>query len=220
MMLVTTLLIGIWIVFSDGGSHVQPMSNDVPAVQVDPDGWKSLFDGKTLNGWKIVRYTGGGEPYVKDGALILPKAVDGLMTGVCWAGDSLPFVNYTVYYEARRVEGRDIFAGLTFPYKDTFASLIFGGWGGIVNGLSSIDGYDASENETTQHFSQRDHQWYPVQLRVTADSIRAFVGPEQIVNLATAGKEIHLRSESLATGFTLWTYLTTGEIRNLRIKKW
>jgi hypothetical protein len=57
-------------------------------------------------------------------------------------------------------------------------------------------------------------------LRVTADSIRAFVGPEQIVNLATAGKEIHLRSESLATGFTLWTYLTTGEIRNLRIKKW
>jgi hypothetical protein len=58
-----------------------------------------------------------------------------------------------------------------------------------------------------------------VQLRVTTDSIRAVVGTEQVVNLATAGKDIHLREARLDTGFTLWTYLSTGEIRNLRIKK-
>jgi len=173
-----------------------------PSLQVVPDGWKSLFDGKTLTGWKIVRYGGEGEPYIMDGVLILPKAESGLMTGVCWIGDSLPMNNYIINYEARRVAGNDIFAGLTFPYKDTYASLVFGGWGGIVNGLSSINGYDASENETTQHFSFRDKQWYPVQLCVTNDSIHATVGEEIIVNIATAEKDIHLRSENLDTGLT------------------
>jgi len=186
---------------------------------VVPEGWTPLFDGKTLSGWKILRYGGDGEPFVKDGALVIPMSVTGTMTGVCWVGDSLPTNNYVVYYEARRIAGNDIFAGLTFPYGDTFASLIFGGWNGLVNGLSSINGYDAAENETTQFFSLRDNYWYPVQLRVTTDSIRAVVGVEQVVDLATEGKGIHLRSDILNTGFTLWTYLSTGEIRNLRIKK-
>ena len=197
----------------------QPVQDGLPSSQVIPDGWEPLFDGETLTGWKIVRYGGEGEPYVKDGALILPIAKNGLMTGVCWVGDALPVNNYEIYYEARRVEGNDIFAGLTFPYKDTSASLIIGGWGGIMNGLSSIDGYDASQNETTQIFSISNDRWYPVQLRVTTDSIRAFIGDEKVVNLATAGKELHLRGDLIDTGFTLWTYLSTGEIRNLRIKK-
>jgi len=184
-----------------------------------PDGWKSLFDGETLAGWETIPFSGGGKPRVEYCAMILPRAVVGIMTGVRWTGDSVPTVNYALHYEARRVEGNDIFAALTFPYEDTFASLIFGGWGGIVNGLSSIDGNDAAENETTQHFSFRNNQWYPVQLRVTTDSIRAFVGTEKIVDIATAGKYIHLRSEALYTGLSLWTYNSTGEIRNVRIKE-
>jgi hypothetical protein len=203
-------------------SHIQyehTDEEDIPAAEVVSEEWESLFDGETLDGWEIVRYFGAGIPYVKDGSLILPAAVDGLMTGVRWIGGALPVNNYIIFYEARRVEGNDIFAGLTFPYKDTFASLIFGGWGGIVNGLSSIDGYDASENETTQHFSQRNNEWYQVQLHVTSDSIRAFVGAEKVVDLATAKKDIHLRDDILNTGLTLWTYVSTGEIRDLRIKK-
>ena len=150
--------------------------------------------------------------------MVIPRATTSTMTGVCWIGDSLPVNNYVICYEARRIDGRDIFAALTFPYGETAASLIFGGWGGIVNGLSSIGGYDASENETTQHFGYRNDQWYPVKLRVTTDSIRAVVGHEQIVDIATAGKDIHLRSEILDTGLTFWTYDSAGEIRNIRIK--
>ena len=199
--------------------HEPSIREGLSAVQDVPEGWESLFDGKTLTGWKIVPYSGGGEAYVKGGSLILPNVSGGLMTAVCWIGDSLPENNYVIYYEARRVTGTDIFAALTFPYGDTFASLIFGGWYGTVNGLSSIDGYDASENETTQYFSYNNDQWYPVQLHVTTDSIRAMVGTEKVVDLATKGKYIHLRDETLATGFTLWSYRSTGEIRNLRIKK-
>jgi len=201
------------------GRGAAPVVEDLPAARDIPEGWVSLFDGETLTGWKNLNKGGQDQPYVRSGTLVLPMGSYGMMTGVYWDGDPLPSLNYLVYYEARRVAGNDIFAGLTFPYDDSAASIIFGGWGGLVNGLSSINGYDASENETTQFFSFRSNYWYPVQLRVTADSIRATVGTEIIVDLATAGKDIHLRSTLSDTGFTLWTFNSSGEIRNLRIKK-
>jgi len=198
--------------------EVKDISHLPLTFQDIPEGWQSLFDGKTLDNWKILRYGGNGEPSVRNGVLIIPKPTDGVMTGVCWVGDPLPVNNYEVYYEARRVAGSDIFAGFTFIYDDTAASIVFGGWGGVVNGLSSINGYDASENETCQRFSWSNDRWYPVLLRVTPDSIRASVGLDIIVDIATAGKDIHLRADYLDTGFTLWTYNTTGEIRNIRIR--
>ena len=195
------------------------VTDDSSVEQIVPDGWEPLMDGTTLAGWQIVRYGGEGEPYVSKGSLFLPMAVNGLMTGVCWAGDPFPANNYVIYYEARRMEGNDIFAGLSFPYGDTFATLVVGGWGGSVCGLSSIDGNDASENETTKHIYFKDKQWYSVQLRVTTDSIRAVIDTIQVVDIATAGKRIHLRNGTSVSGLTLSSYLTTGEIRNLRIKR-
>ncbi len=212
----------LWIMVSCGStSPGQKQSSLVenPEILAVPDGWKSLLDKETLAGWEVVRYGGEGEPYVKNGVLVLPMAMNGLMTGVCWVGDSLPVNSYTIFMEARRMTGNDIFAGLSFPYGDTFATLIVGGWGGAVCGLSSIDGYDASENETTKHLRFKDEQWYPVQLRVTPDSICATIDTVQVVNLATAGKRIHLRSGMSVSGLTVSTYLTTGEIRNMRIKR-
>jgi len=197
----------------------QPVEEASPVLIDVPEGWISLFDGKTLAGWESVNYGGEGTPYVKDGTLILPMATAGTFTGVCWVGDPLPVNNYIFYYEARRMEGHDIFAGLSFPYEDTFASLIIGGWAGIVNGLSCINGYDASENETTKHFWLKDKEWHPVQLIVTSDSICASAGVEQVFDLSPAGKRLHLRAGLFNSGLTLWTYMTTGEIRNIRLKR-
>ena len=220
LVIALSVVIGMFLLIRKSpGQHEQLVIEEIDVLQDVPEGWEMLFDGKSLSGWEIVRYGGEGEPYVKNGVVVLPMAVNGLMTGLCWVGEPLPTNNYIIYYEARRTEGHDIFAGLSFPYGETFASLIFGGWGGIVNGLSSINGYDASENETTRHFILTDNQWYQVQLRVTTDSIRAIVGTEQVIDIATAGKDIHLRPGLSNTGLTLWSYLTTGEIRNLRIKK-
>ena len=211
------------IVFSCGsrsqGQREQVVAEDSQFIQIVPEGWEPLMNGKTLDGWEIVRYGGEGEPYVKNGVLTLPMAYSGNSTGVRWIGDSLPVNNYAIYYEARRVEGNDIFGGLSFPYGNTFATLIVGGWGGAVCGLSCIDGNDASSNETTKYINLKDHQWYPVQLRVTTDSICAVIDTVQVVDIATAGKKIHLRGGTLASSLTLTTYRTTGEIRNFRIKK-
>ena len=217
------LVIAVMFLVSCGGNRSQKqqtVAEESPEVeQVIPEGWESLMDGKTLAGWEVIRYGGEGEPYVKNGVLILPMATSGMSTGVCWVGDALPEINYELYYEARRVEGNDIFGGLSFPYGDSFATLIIGGWAGIVAGLSCIDGRDASQNETTKHVYFKDKEWHPVHLRVTPDSIRAVVDTVKVVDIATAGKKIHLRSGTVATSLTLNTYLTTGEIRNIRIKR-
>ena len=207
-------------IYRSYGQREQEVAVDSPAVLQDiPEGWEPMMDGKTLAGWEIVRFGGEGEPFVKNGVLVLPMAVYGLMTGVSWDGPTLPKNNYAIYYEARRMEGNDIFGGLSFPYKDSYATLIVGGWGGVVCGLSCIDGRDASENETTKYINFKDEQWYPINLRVTTDSICAVIDTVQVVNIATAGRRIHLRGGTLAPDLTLCTYLTTGEIRNLRIKK-
>ena len=224
MIAIVAVIIGVtWLGCKSQRQREQPAEAEAVAettvVQDIPEGWLPLFDGKTLDGWDIVHYGGEGEPYVKDGVMVLPMATSGLMTGLIWVGDSLPTNNYIISYEARRVEGHDIFAGLSFPYKDTFASLIIGGWAGIVNGLSCIDGYDASDNETTHQFALSNNIWYPVVLRVTTDSISADIGTEHAFDLATAGKRIHLRPGSYTENLTIWTYLSTGEIRNFCIKK-
>ncbi len=221
IMLFCTIWTMMCIISCNNSSQKQPAQvslEDVKEYTV-PDGWESLLNKDSLGGWEIVRYGGEGKPYVKNGVLTLPMAVNGLMTGVSWVGKPLPVINYSLYYEARRMEGTDIFAGLSFPYGDTFATLVVGGWGGATCGLSSIDGYDASGNETTKQIHFKDEQWYPVFLKVTTDSIYAKIDTIEVVNIATAGKRIHLRGGTNVKTFTLTTYLTTGEVRNMRIKR-
>ena len=66
-----------------------------------------------------------------------------------------------------KIEGADFMCGLTFPVGDSHASLILGGWGGTVAGISSIDGHDASENETSSFISFPKDRWYTIRMRVT-----------------------------------------------------
>ena len=111
-------------------------------------GWQPLFDGKTLANWKPTKFSGEGAVKVENGRLVLEAGKT--LTGITWAGPALPTTNYEIALQAMRVEGRDFFAGVTFPVDDSFCSLILGGWGGAVVGLSSINGMDASENDTSQ----------------------------------------------------------------------
>ena len=102
---------------------------------------KSLFDGKSLKGWKKTQFGGEGKVEVKDGRIVLHSG--GPMTGITWTED-FPKIDYEISLEAMRVDGSDFFCGLTFPVGDKPCSFIVGGWGGGVVGLSSIDGSDAS----------------------------------------------------------------------------
>ena len=116
------------------------------------------------------------------------------MTGITWVGD-VPKIDYELTLEAMRVDGSDFFCGLTFPVGDSPCSFIVGGWGGGVVGLSSIDGSDASENETTKYQEFESGRWYAVRLKVTKQKIEAWLDKKQMVNLDTKDRKISVRLE-------------------------
>ncbi len=177
-----------------------------------------LFDGKTLKNWKITDFGGQGDVRVEDGMLVLDQGEP--ITGIHWTGAELPTVNYELQLEAQRIQGSDFFCAVTFPVQEQTCSLVLGGWGGGVIGLSSIDGFDASENETTDYYSFEDKKWYKVRLRVTDKKIEAWLDGDQIANVDYSDKKISVRIEmELSKPLGIASFQTTGGIRNLRISK-
>src|SRR5215467_3675876 len=118
-----------------------------PIQPFEGEDWKSLFDGKTLTGWRLTEFVGRAEVQCESGLLVLNMGDP--FTGINWTNE-IPKINYEVAFDAMRVSGSDFFCGLTVPVRDSFCSLIVGGWGGSLLGISSLDGGDASENETTK----------------------------------------------------------------------
>ena len=178
--------------------------------------WISLFDGES-DGWEATDFGGQGDVHVEDGALVLEMGQP--LTGVTWPWP-LPTSDYEIALEATRVDGTDFFCGLTFPVGDAHCSLILGGWGGSVAGLSCIDGLDASENDTTRYFAFVDGKPYAIRVRVTGEHIRAWLDDELIVDQPIAGRQIWLRPEvHLSRPLGIASYSTTAAVRAVRIRR-
>ncbi len=185
--------------------------------EADKDGWRPLFNGKDLEGWKITNFGGEGEVYIEEDSVVITQGAD--LSGI-HTEQKLPKSNYEVQFEAQRAAGSDFFAGLTFPVKDSHCSLIIGGWGGGVCGLSSLSGMDASENETTSYNDFKKGQWYKIRLVVEDNHIGAWIDGNNIVDVDTTGQRIGTRFEvdrSKPFGFATWQ--TTGKIRHARIRE-
>lgn len=178
----------------------------------------SLFDGKTLSGWKKADMAGGGEVEVKDGALVIHMGQS--MTGIVYGQEPPARMNYEIELEAKRVEGNDFFCGLTFPVGKDPCSLVVAGWAGTIVGLSSIDGFDASDNPTTKMMEFKNNRWYRIRVRVTQPKIEAWIDNEQVVNLETADKKVSIRMEmEPCVPLGVATYETTGALRDIRFRK-
>ena len=108
---------------------------------------------------------------------------------------------------------------LPFPVNQDPCTLICGGWGGSLTGLSCLDGLDASENESTNSMAFKDGKWYKIRLRVTPEKIGVWVDDEQIVDVKIAGRKVSLRWEMdpmPPLGFA--TYATKGGLKNIVMK--
>ena len=179
--------------------------------------WKSLFDGKTLKGWKQSDFFKPGKSSVKDGVIILEKGTK--MTGLTYDGKDFPKMNYEVSLESKRVDGRDFFCTTTFPVGDSFCSFVVGGWGGSVTGLSSIDGIDASENQTGQGIEYKNDQWYKIRIRVTDKRVETWIDKEQTVDLDTSDVKLGIRIEcNVSTPFGIASYDTVGAIKDIKVR--
>lgn len=176
----------------------------------------SLFDGKTLDGWEITSFGTEGPVSVSDGNIVLAFG-DGC-TGVTWTKD-FPRSNYEVTLEAMRVSGNDFFCGMTFPVNESHCSLIVGGWGGPVVGLSTIDGNDAAHNSTKFLKKFDKNVWYKIKLQVTDETIVAWIDDEIVVDFEIGDHVISIRPEvGLSRPFGIASWNTTAALRNIRLK--
>src|SRR3954469_8386862 len=180
--------------------------------------WQALFDGKTLSNWQSTKFGGEGAVKAENGQIVLETGKS--LTGITWSGPELPTTNYEVALQAMRVEGGDFFAGVTFPVAESFCSLILGGWGGSVIGLSSINSEDASQNATSQSMDFESGRWYNVRLRVTPAKIEVWLDDRQIINQDLKNNRITIRIEmepSVPLGIASWK--TKAALRDIRLRR-
>ncbi|MFO0911553.1 MAG: DUF1080 domain-containing protein [Pirellulales bacterium] len=187
-----------------------------PAAAKEAD--RVLFDGKSLDGWKIADqfdFADHGAVEVKDGLLVLTKGDPA--TGIVRT-DELPKIDYELQLEARRTDGRDFFCGLTFPIRDSFATLIVGGWGGGVIGVSNIDGASAAENSTSTFREFEANRWYKIRLRVTTAELSMWLDDKRVIQHPLGEHKFNVWWEMepmRPLGIATWH--TSAELRNVRL---
>jgi len=183
-------------------------------------GETALFNGVDLSGWREMEAYRSGDVSavaVVDGCLVLEAGSP--QTGITWAGD-FPQNNYEVRLEASRLSGSDFFCGMTFPVGDAYCTLIVGGWGGMVVGLSNVDGLSAVENLTTLGMQFDMNRWYGIRLRVDDDGIGVWIDGEEVIDLQRAGHGFEIWPEQhAARPFGINTWFTTAALRDIRLRQ-
>lgn len=180
-----------------------------------------LFNGKDLAGWTVLTegyLAGCGPTTVKDGCIVM-GSTEAELTGLAWAGD-FPTDNYEVELQARRLEGKDYFCGMTFPTGEQRSTLVVGGWDGTVVGLSNVDGKDACENETTARVDFKMGQWYTVRLRVADGTVQCWIDGERMFEVAREGKHFSVWiQQDTVRPFGVTSLFTIGSLRNIVLRK-
>jgi hypothetical protein len=203
--------------FAIAEQNAKPEAQPEPKPAAKP-AWQPLFDGKTLAGWKIADFAAKGEVTVSNGELRISMGEPA--TGIVRDGEPPARMNYEIELEAMRTAGHDFFCGLTFPVNQDPCTLICGGWGGSIVGLSSIDDLDASENQTASMRDFKDQTWYKIRLRVTKTHITAWIDDQQVIEQELEGRKISIRREvqpCVPLGISTWQ--TGAAIRNFRFRK-
>ena len=206
-----------FLIYCTGNKHKEknlPVSAVADSIATDST---YLFNGKTLDGWEITNFGPQGPVYISGNEIILGMGEG--CTGITYK-KKFPEKNYKVILEAKRVSGNDFFCGITFPVGKDPCTLIIGGWGGTVVGLSSINKLDASENETTKLMRFDNDRWYRICLMVQEDTIKAMIDDVVVVDFATRSKMLSIRPEvELSKPFGITSWYTTAALRNIKVEK-
>jgi hypothetical protein len=118
-----------------------------------------------------------------------------------------------------RLDGSDFFCTTTFPVGKDPCTLVVGGWGGSVVGLSNVDYEDASENSTSKSKTFKNNQWYRVRIRVSDAAIEAWIDDEKLIAQPRKDHKFGIRMEcELCRPLGIATWGTKGAVRNLRVR--
>jgi len=204
----------------DAAAPVVDDSAIAPPVPAPPKA-QPLFNGKDLTGWESIQFGGEGDVFVnEDGNLEF--GFGAIMTGAKITGEPAATSNYEIELDAMRLDGNDFFCAVTFPVKDSHATLIIGGWGGGLVGISSIDDLDASENETMNIEGFEDNKWVHVKIKVTDAKLEAWLGERQMVDVDLEDRKISLRPGDIELCKPLGIACYSGvraQYKNITMKK-
>jgi len=197
---------------------VLPPGASQPPAPFEGEGWQALFDGESLKGWRETPFGGHGEVHCQAGVIVL--SMGDPFTGINFTNE-FPKMNYEVALDAMRLMGSDFFCGLTVPVGTNGCSLIVGGWGGSLVGISSLDGMDASENETTKFTSFESGRWYRIRLRVTEKKLEAWIDKDKLVDVDTADRRLSVRPGDieLSQPFGLAAWQTSTALREIKFRR-
>ena len=181
-----------------------------------------LFNGKDLTGWKVAGFVDDGPVSVSNG--VIACGAGHPMSGIVYT-NTPPSMNYEISLDAMRVEGSDFFIGLTLPVGTNRCTVIIGGWGGSVCGVSCIDYMDASENPYSTGISLRSGKWYHLRVRVEPKVLTVSLdGTEYSAKIPYESTE----QFSLRSGYEIektaplgiCTFRTTAWWKNIELTAW
>jgi len=126
---------------------------------------RALFNGKDLSGWKRADIFGNGNVAALSNGVV-SCGIGKPLSGIVFT-NKFPTMSYEVKLEALRKEGSDFFVALTLPVESNACTVVIGGWGGGLCGISSIDYMDAAENGHSSGVALTNNLWYTLRVRVT-----------------------------------------------------
>ena len=173
--------------------------------------------------WSQPEFAGAGEITLENEILVLGSGKP--LTIAAWDPSPEHLAafsgDFEIRFDACRIEGGDFFASLTFPIRDSHLTLILGGWGGTLVGLSSLDHLDASENETRASIPLENGTWYPVRIRYTDPWIEVRIEDRIVVSENLRGRRLGLKPGdiSLSRPFGFASWWSRGSVRNLVVER-
>lgn len=177
--------------------------------------WKTILDVQRLDRWQAGVFGDSDELDLASDGVILPIGVP--LTGITYL-DEPPSGSYALEVEATRQYGTDFFLGVTFPVRDEHVTLVLGGWGGTLCGLSCIDGDDASNNGTRTHVEFPNGKRQTVLIEVDGSRVVALVNGDELVNVDLTGKRLEVRNEVLpSVPLGLSSFATCTVVHRVRV---
>ena len=200
-----------------GKNANSPTTTDSLNSGSDAASWQPLFKDPELKNWEPIEFGETNRHEIKTDSIRVEQGYQ--LTGVRFTGD-LPTSNYQMELEAIKGTGTDFFCCLTFPVQDQFCSLVVGGWGGTVTGISCIDAKDASDNQTTSFRKYEMNKPYLINVTVTDDKLQCRIDDELVVDLALKGVKLSLRTDvDQCKPLSLCSFATGATWNNFRIQR-
>lgn len=182
-----------------------------------PADWEVLFDGRDLSEWKAGIFGEDPEFEVVESGVVLPQGVP--LAGLTFQG-STPAPPFEAEFDVTKEFGADFFFSVTFPVRGEHLTLVLGGWGGVVCGLSCLDGEDASGNDTRTLRNFPDGSRYRVSLAVTDERVRVALDGEPLIDADLRGRELELRPEvDPSVPFGVATFATQTILHRVRVRQ-